>query len=283
MLREFYLTLSLIIRSSGLFCTLALVLTLSCKNENSSQEQKIGSVAIDSSKGRDSSEEKIAKSTKKIYLHKDSAFKLVKSKAGKANMFSELADLYLREGDTVLGIQNLEQALKLNPNYIPYLLRLSSIYTQLVNSRCLVLTQRIIKHTKDRRIMAQAWLLRGTYYKERAKIEMQKSRPNLVKQNQQLALTSWDSAIVTDWTLVVAYLEKGALYFANREFQLAKKAFKMAYRINHHHPEIYYWLGRMAELENNITDALENYRNSLVLDKDFQASRKRFDSLKKAQ
>lgn len=233
----------------------------------------------------DSSNKDSTNSTPKIYLAPDSAFKMARSKEAKAKIFADLADLFLREGDTGQSVKNLEQAIKLSPNFVPYLLRLSAIYAEQAKPRCLVLSKRILQKARDRQHKAQAFFLRGIYYKE----ELQKAEKlgnktlNLpqTERLEKLALANWDSAIVADWTMIIAYLEKGALLFARADLVRAKKVFQLAYRINHHHPEVYYWLGRMAEAEKQSTQALEYYRNSLLMDKDFRASKIRFDSLQK--
>lgn len=254
--------------------------------------------------GSDSSMKQLAQDSAatipKLYLPADSAFQLARSPEAKAKMFYDLADLYLREQDTIAAITKLEQALKLNPKYVPYLLRLSAIYAEQGNARALPLSTRIIKYSKERQHLAQAYFMRGIYYKERlrilatqrvrqpiagvpAKSQLSESTSSKLIALKNSALANWDSAIIADWTMIIAYLEKGALLLAQADLPQAKKCFQLAYRINHHHPEVYYWLGRVAEAEHENVAALAHYRNSLLMDKQFQPSKTRLEQLQKSQ
>lgn len=245
------------------------LILINCKDKANISKIKIKDSSVYDHKNKD----RLIKSDK-IYVQTDSLLRVIKNDKKKQEVLFKLANLYLNEGDTILGLKKLEQALKLNPKHIPCLLRLSIIYAEKAQSRCLTLSQRVINQANDRQNKAQAWFIRGIYYKEQARL-------NPKSNNLQLALNSWDSTIVSDWTFIDAYLEKAVLYFNIHNFRQAKKTLQLAYRINHHNPEIYYWLGRMAEQENNINKALEHYQNSLILDKNFQASRIRFDSIQK--
>jgi len=64
-----------------------------------------------------------------------------------------------------------------------------------------------------------------------------------------------------------------------RNFNSAKQTFNMAITVSNSDPDAYYWLGRCYEEQHQKTDAIENYRKAIALDRDFIEAIQRLESL----
>ena len=63
-----------------------------------------------------------------------------------------------------------------------------------------------------------------------------------------------------------AYMEKGFLYFDNKEINEALQVFKTVVTIKNTYSDGYYWLGKCQESLKNNPEAMANYQKAVTLD-----------------
>ena len=57
------------------------------------------------------------------------------------------------------------------------------------------------------------------------------------------------------------------------------QTFNMAITVTNTDPDAYYWLGRCYEAQQRKTDAVDNYRKAIALDKNFTEAKQRMENL----
>jgi tetratricopeptide (TPR) repeat protein len=72
-----------------------------------------------------------------------------------------------------------------------------------------------------------------------------------------------------DWKFQEAYIEKGLIYFDQKNLDEALQQFKLAATVSNTYPDAYYWQGRCYEVLGMKDEALKNYARAYALDKNF--------------
>ncbi|HEX7319036.1 MAG TPA: tetratricopeptide repeat protein [bacterium] len=75
-------------------------------------------------------------------------------------------------------------------------------------------------------------------------------------------------------------LEVGQTYLLNKEYEQAIFKFAAALKMNPHDPEVYYYLGLAYEGAGKLTEAVDMYEKTLVLDGAFSNAEIRRDEIK---
>ncbi|MBL0134083.1 MAG: tetratricopeptide repeat protein [Chitinophagaceae bacterium] len=78
-----------------------------------------------------------------------------------------------------------------------------------------------------------------------------------------------DLCIKIDWKFLDAHLEKGQIWFDQKEYNKALEAYRMAATVTNTNPDAYFWMGRCYEALKDKEQARENYERALSLDKSF--------------
>jgi tetratricopeptide (TPR) repeat protein len=175
----------------------------------------------------------------------------------------EKAMLLQQLKDTVQAISILQRAYAIQ-KVDTYGLELAHLYAEQKNHKALEICDFILTHDSVR-ILTDPFFIKGIYYAN-------------TKQYTN-AIAQFDSCILRDWKTTDAYLEKGRVYFNMKNFNSAKQTFNMAITVSSSDPDAYYWLGRCYEEQHQKTDAINNYRKAIALDRDFIEAIQRLESL----
>lgn len=92
------------------------------------------------------------------------------------------------------------------------------------------------------------------------------------------ALALFDACISNDFTYMEAYIEKGLVYFDEKNYQKALDVFRFASTVDNLFPDSYYWMARCYEMMGVKDSAILRFKQSLSLDKTIQ---KAHEELKK--
>ena len=69
---------------------------------------------------------------------------------------------------------------------------------------------------------------------------------------------------------MVAYLEKGFIYYDQKKYSEALKIFELAATVSNTYADAYYWQAKCFEGLGNKKEALNNYQKALTLDKNLK-------------
>ncbi|MDQ6815642.1 MAG: tetratricopeptide repeat protein [Bacteroidota bacterium] len=162
------------------------------------------------------------------------------------------AQLQEESGDTVAAIRSYEKALKIYPS-VDAQLSLANLLAETKNERALLISRNVVTMGLGRETSAAANFIAGVYF----------ARTGDVKRAIQL----FDKAIIDNYTLMEAYMEKGFIYYDSKNYQQALQTFETALTVNKTYADAYYWKAKCNEALGNKSEALVNYKRSLGLDK----------------
>jgi tetratricopeptide (TPR) repeat protein len=154
--------------------------------------------------------------------------------------------------DTAGAIVSYKRAFRVYPSP-DAMLTLANLFAETKNDTALVLCKEVNGLSADKKYEADCRFIEGVYYAR--------------KGNIQQALTSFDACINARYTYVVAYLEKGFIYYDKNQYAEALKIFQLAASVSNAYADAYYWQAKCFEAMNNRTEALTNYNKALALDK----------------
>lgn len=155
-------------------------------------------------------------------------------------------------GDTANAIISYERAVRIYPSE-KILLYLANLFAEKKNKKALFVCQNIRNNTTDRETLAYCDFIEGIYF---ARINEDKK-----------ALESFEKALIQNYTLMEAYMEKGFILYDNKKWKDAAEVFNTAITVKNTYADAYYWLAKTQEAMNNHKDALLNYQRSYGLDK----------------
>ena len=133
-------------------------------------------------------------------------------------------------------------------------LELAHIYAEQKNPMALTICDRILEQDSAR-LLTDPFFIKGIYYSN--------------SHQYAPALVQFDSCIGRDWKITDAYLEKGRIYYAGKNWDEAIRIFTMATTVSNIDPDAYYWLGRCYEARQDNARAATYYQKTLSLDKSF--------------
>jgi len=81
------------------------------------------------------------------------------------------------------------------------------------------------------------------------------------------ALEQFTKSINSNYTLMDAYVEKGSIYYDQKNYAEAERTFVTATTINNTDADAYYWLGKIYEAQGRKQEAIQHYQQALKLDK----------------
>lgn len=145
------------------------------------------------------------------------------------------------------------------------LLSLANLYAETKNDTALSLCKAVELTTPDRKYTADCKFITGVYY----------SRIN----KTDSALYYFDNCINNSYTYIVAYLEKGFIYYDSKNYKEALNIFKLAAEVNNTYADAYYWQAKCYEAMGDKTNAIAYYKKSLVLDKNLKEAQEAINRL----
>lgn len=178
---------------------------------------------------------------------------LILKDRGNYGLWFKLAKIYEHSKDTLQAISCYQNALKIyrSPDG---LLALTNLYAETKNTIALTLCSEIDNLRMGREYDSYTSFFRGIYYERTG--------------NKQAAIAFFDKSIISNYTFIDAYIEKGITYFYDKKYAEALKVFTTASSISRTFADAYYWQGKCYEAMNNKPLAIEQYQRAFALDKE---------------
>lgn len=156
-----------------------------------------------------------------------------------------------RSGDTVAAIESYYRSLHIypDPNNQLYL---ANLLAERKDDRALLLINNVSKSKFDDETLAHCDFIAGVYHAR--------------KGNTKIAGQLFDRCISRDVRYMVAYMEKGFLYYEAKKYDDALKVFQLATDVNAKYADAYYWKGKTYEAMGRTEEAINAYEEALGLD-----------------
>ena len=161
-------------------------------------------------------------------------------------------------GDTLSAIQAFSNAIRIysSPDAM---LSLANLYAETKNARSLLICNLVQRMRLGRQTDASCYFIAGIY--------------NSRSGNKQLAISLFDSSIAQNYTYMESYIEKGLVYFDQRNYHKALEVFNFAAKVNNLYPDAYYYQARCYEMMNQKDSAILRFKQSLSLDPNLKESK----------
>jgi tetratricopeptide (TPR) repeat protein len=134
------------------------------------------------------------------------------------------------------------------------MLSLANLYAEQKNKKALNICKQVQQLSLGREYDAHCAFIAGVYYAR--------------THNKDKALEAFDNCIANDYTYMNAYIEKGLVYFDNKQYRNALNVFQFAATVNALDSDPYYWEGRCYEMMNIKDSAVLRLKQSLHLEED---------------
>lgn len=189
---------------------------------------------------------------------------LIKSDSANYGFIFTKGQIYQDAGDTAHAIQSYEKAMRVYP--APEgLLALANLYAEKKDPRALQLASQVRALHLGNQDNANCDFIIGVYY---ARI---KDVPNALKfLNQSLG---------EDYQNMPVHIEKGLVYFDQKNYRQALETFRFASTVNHLYPDAYYYMGRSYEMMGQKDSAAMRFKQALNLDKSFIEAQQGLDRI----
>ncbi|HEY6977607.1 MAG TPA: tetratricopeptide repeat protein [Chitinophagaceae bacterium] len=153
--------------------------------------------------------------------------------------------------DTTRAIMSYDKALRIYPSP-DAMLGLAELYAEQKNERALLICKHVQELSLGREYDAHCAFIAGVYYARTG--------------DRNKAIQFFDACIANNYTYMPAYIEKGIVYFDNRQYNEALKVFRFASTVNALDSDPYYWEGRCYEKMNIKDSAILRFKQSLHLE-----------------
>jgi tetratricopeptide (TPR) repeat protein len=144
-------------------------------------------------------------------------------------------------------------------------LELAHLYAETKNALALNICDEVIMKDESRQLV-DPFFIKGIYYSNSNQFES--------------AIIQYDSCIHRDWKFTEAYIEKGIVFFKQKNMDEALNTFQLAARVSNTYPDSYYWMGRCYEKINRKEEAIASYERALSLDRNFGEAKEALKRLK---
>ncbi len=153
--------------------------------------------------------------------------------------------------DTLLALQSYSKAAHIyeSPDV---LLALANLYAEQNDKRAILYCSRVKALGLGRDYDAHCAFITGVYY----------ARTHYITN----ALKYFDACIESNYTYMEAYIEKGLLYFDDKQYDKALSIFQLASTVNNLYADAYYYQARCYEMMNKKDSAVLNFKQSLQID-----------------
>lgn len=158
-------------------------------------------------------------------------------------------NLYFENEDTINAIKAINRAADINP--LPkYVIPLASMYAQTGDSIALQIADYIVQ-ARMTETPKESYFIKGLYYNFTG--------------NKKLAIAYFDKCLNLDYNFMFAYREKAIALYDLGKYEDAISVLDKAVTVQTKFDEGYYWLGRCLEKTNKPKDAIEEYKNALLI------------------
>ena len=168
--------------------------------------------------------------------------------------------------DTAQAISSYKKALSIYPS-VEAQLNLANLFAETKNAASLQICQEVSRMGLGRETDANCDFIAGVYYARTG--------------DNDKAKAFFDRSINNNYTLMEAYMEKGFIFYNEKNYTEAQKTYETAITINNTYADAYYWKAKTLEAKGNNDDALLNYERSLGLDKNLREAREAIKRLTK--
>ena len=155
--------------------------------------------------------------------------------------------------DTTRAMMSYTKAIGIYPSP-DAMLSLANLYAEQKNKKALDICRQVQQMSLGRDYDAHCAFITGVYFAR--------------THNKEKALSAFDNCIANDYTYMDAYIEKGLVYFDDKQFRDALNVFEMAATVNALDSNPYYWQGRCYEMMNLRDSAILRLKQSLHLQED---------------
>ena len=166
------------------------------------------------------------------------------------------ATLLSENDDTLQAIKAWEKTIAISPNP-EYLLAVGTLYAFTKNPAALSVADSLMLPGVQAK--NQALFIKGLYYN---------STGDKVK-----AIQFFDTCISMDYTNTLAYREKAIAEYDLGKYTDALKTLQLALVVKKTYDEAYYWMGRCFEKLGKKEEAINNYKQALVLSPDYMEAK----------
>lgn len=170
------------------------------------------------------------------------------------------------KGDTMNALFSFDKAAQIYPS-VEVQMEMSNLFAEIKDKRALKINELIRLRKLGNQYDAYAYFLDGVYY----------ARTN----NFSLAIKYLDSAIYLHYSFPDSYIEKGYVYFQQKDFKKALDVFQQLATINITYAMAYYWQAKCYEQMKLFADAITNYQKAYGLDKSLIEAKEAFERLEK--
>lgn len=256
---------------------LFVAINFSCGNEknsekNASQTSKLDSLQELSEQYPDSIQLQLSLQ-EAIYIGGDTTkaldnlLLLLKKFPAQKGLHNALALIQLQKGDTVYAIQSLLNSLAIDQNQPDIEFELAFLEAAKKNKEALVIADRMINRYAEKDIQAKGHFSKGIYF----------ANTSLPKR----AIQEFDSAIIKNFTLVDAYVEKGILLLENGKINESIATLSKATALDKNNVDLFFWLGKAHQQKKEFSQALIYFNETLKLDPTNNSAKSAIEEIKK--
>jgi tetratricopeptide (TPR) repeat protein len=176
---------------------------------------------------------------------------LIKNDSLNYGLWYRKAQLQENTKDTTGALRSYRYAIRIYPSP-DAMLAAANLLAERKDTTALRICQQLMTSSMGREYTAHCYFITGVYYARTG--------------NQTKAIESFDNCIRNDLNYMEAYMEKGFLYFDNRQPQQALEIFETVITLKNTYADGYYWIAKCKEILKQPAEAIDNYRKSLTLD-----------------
>ena len=197
----------------------------------------------------------------------DNLVLLIKKFPSITGLHNAIALIHLQKGDTAYAIQELFNSLAIDQNQPDVEFELAFLEAAQKNEDALIIADRMINRYAERDIQAKGHFSKGIYF---ANISLPKR-----------AIQEFDSAIIKNFTLVDAYVEKGILLLENDKIDESIATLSKATALDKNNADILFWLGKGYQQKKDFSQALIYFSETLKLDPTNNSAKSAIEEIKK--
>lgn len=192
---------------------------------------------------------------------------LIKKFPDNKNLRNAVALIHLQKGDTSFAIQSLLNSLAIDQNQPDVEFELAFLEAAQKNEDALIIADRMINRYSERDIQAKGHFSKGIYF---ANISLPKR-----------AIQEFDSAIIKNFTLVDAYVEKGILLLESGKTNECIATLSKATALDKNNADLLFWLGKAYQQKKEFNQALIYFSETLKLDPTNNSAKSAIEEIKK--
>ena len=197
---------------------------------------------------------------------KDSSLLLLEKYPDSVDLINQIAVSALELGDTAKSIQLLSQSLGLKLDQPEVENQLGFLLAAIKSEQSLLIGTRMA-HSEKAQDAARGHYIKGLFYANTG--------------NDNEAIRSFDSSIISNFTFTDAYIEKAISLYHTGEINKAIDALSKAMDLDSKNPDVYYWMGLCLEQKKETEKALAYYQETLRLAPDHEGATTSLNNLKK--